>query len=145
MMIDSRVYDGLADIRSALRRFLAISDAATGAAEITPQQYQALLALKVHTPEGLIIRDLAREMGLQHNAMVQLVVRLVQAGLVDRCPSPKDGRSVVVLLTSKGEELLDQITGDHFQTLLDNGQLLAETLYRLKQLERFRKGKVRLG
>ena len=41
--VDPSVYEGLAAFRLALRRFLAFSEAATGAAGVTAQQYQALL------------------------------------------------------------------------------------------------------
>ncbi|HTH97195.1 MAG TPA: MarR family transcriptional regulator [Stellaceae bacterium] len=139
MAIDPRIYDGLAEFRGALRRFLAIIEAATLETDITPQQYQALLALKAYEPAGLSIGELAKQLVLQHNGTVQLVNRLAQTELIERRPSQTDGRSVIVALTRKGEALLDQLTGDHLQELLDHAQLLAESLRRLRQLERPRK------
>ena len=53
-MIDPNVYDGLAAFRLALRRFMAFSEAATAAAGVTAQQYQALLVIKTH-PTGAVM------------------------------------------------------------------------------------------
>jgi len=63
--MDPSVYEGLAAFRLALRRFLAFCEAATGAAEVTAQKYQALLVLKTYPGNGVVVRDLAGQMLLQ--------------------------------------------------------------------------------
>ena len=134
--IDPSVYEGLAAFRLALRRFLAFSEAATGAAGVTAQQYQALLVIKTHPTGAIMIREFADQMLLQHNGAVQMVDRLVAGGLVQRSHSPTDGRSVLVSLTAKGAALLEHLAAQHVEELLKQEPLLAELLRRLRQIGR---------
>ncbi|MGD0186282.1 MAG: MarR family transcriptional regulator [Roseiarcus sp.] len=134
--IDPSVYEGLAAFRLALRRFLAFSEAATGAAGVTTQQYQALLVVKTHPAGALMIREFADQMLLQHHGAVQMIDRLVAGGLVQRSHSPTDGRSVLVSLTVKGAALLERLASQHVKELLKQEPLLAESLKRLRQIGR---------
>ena len=59
MSLDPEHYAGLAGFRSALRRFLAASEAISKAAGVTQQQYQALLAIKTWPFEAMTITDLS--------------------------------------------------------------------------------------
>jgi DNA-binding MarR family transcriptional regulator len=136
--VDPSVYEGLAAFRLALRRFLAFSEAATGAAGVTPQQYQALLVVKTYPTGAIMIRELASQMLLQHNGAVQMVDRLVAGGLAQRSDSPTDGRSVLVSLTGKGTSLLERLASQHVNELLEQEPLLAESLKRLRQIGRAR-------
>lgn len=129
-------YEGLAAFRYALRQFLAFSEAVTQALGVTPQQYQALLVIKTQSRGEVMIRVLAERMLLQHNGAVQLVDRLVSAGLVERKHSPIDARSVLVALTAKGSKLLEQLASNHINELLEHEPLLAESLKRLRRMER---------
>ena len=135
-VIDLSVYEGLAAFRLALRRFLAFSEAATGAAGVTAQQYQALLVVKTHPAGPIMIRDFADQMLLQHNGAVQMIDRLVAGGLVERRHSPTDRRSVLVSLTAKGAALLQHLVTQHVKELLKQEPLLAELLKRLRQIGR---------
>jgi len=130
------VYEGLAAFRLALRRFLAFSEAATGAAGVTSQQYQALLVIRTYPTGAIMIRELADQMLLQHNGAVQMVDRLVAGGLVQRNHSPTDGRSVLVSLTAKGAALLEHLASQHAKELLEQEPLLAESLRRLRHIGR---------
>jgi DNA-binding MarR family transcriptional regulator len=132
--IDPRVFQSLAAFRLALRRFLAFSEAATVAAGVTAQQYQALLVVRTHPGGAIMIRDFARQMMLQHNGAVQMIDRLVAGGLVERCHSPTDGRSVLVSLTASGATVLEQLAAQHVSELLRQEPLLAESLGRLRQI-----------
>jgi DNA-binding MarR family transcriptional regulator len=93
-----------------------------------------LLAIKVHPDGAIMMKDLADQMLLLPNGAVQLVDRLESAGLVERRPSAADRRSVLVLLTSTGEHLLERLAADHSRELLHNEPLLAESLRRLRQI-----------
>jgi DNA-binding MarR family transcriptional regulator len=126
-----------------LRQFIAYSEAAADSAGVTSQQYQALLVIRTYPPDGIMIRELADQMLLQHHGAVQLIDRLANAGLIERNPSPTDGRSVLVTITEKGETLLEELASNHIQELLRHEPLLAESLRRLRQLDRPRK--LRLG
>ena len=132
--VDPAQYHSLAKFRAALRRFLAFSEGATRAAGVTPNQYQALLAIKAHPARGMIIRELAEQMLLQHNGAVQLVDRLSAAGLVERRDLAADRRSVLVVLSRRGEMLLDRLAAAHIKELLNQEPLLAELLGRLRQM-----------
>ena len=127
-------YRDLANFRSALRQFLAFSEVAARRAGVTAQQYQALLAIRVSPKRAMPIKDLAEELLLLPNSAVQLVDRLAHAELVERRPSPTDGRSVLVTLTPKGTRLLDQLAVDHHAELIRQKPLLSESLARLRSL-----------
>jgi DNA-binding MarR family transcriptional regulator len=134
--LDASLYQGLAGFRYALRRFLAFSEAATSAAGVTSQQYQALLVIKTDIGGAVMVKDLADQLLLQHHGAVQLVNRLVRAGLVKRRHSPTDGRSVLVALTAKGERFLEQLATAHIKELLKQEPLLAESLSQLRSMAR---------
>lgn len=134
--LNADLYEGLASFRLALRKFLAFSESATRAAGVTPQQYQALLAIKTHPEGAIMIRDLADQLLLQHNGAVQLIDRLVVAELVERRHSPTDGRSVLVTMTKKATTLLEKLATRHLEELLRQEPLLAESLKRLRRMAR---------
>lgn len=136
LALDPRIYQGLAGVRLAMRRFLSFSEAAVSEADVTSQQYQALLVIKAAEDEKIMMRDLADQMLLQHNGAVQLVNRLEIAGLALRLPSPEDKRSVLICLTVEGQELIERLARVHLTAMLTNEPLLAESLKRLRRLPR---------
>lgn len=115
--LEARQYRALASFRSAIRRFLAFSEAATRATGVTAQQYQAMLAIKAHPDEIISVGGLANELLLKHNGAVQQVDRLVAADLVRRVPADYDRRVVLLRLTSKGEDKITQLAATHFREL----------------------------
>ncbi|MCQ4041654.1 MarR family winged helix-turn-helix transcriptional regulator [Streptantibioticus rubrisoli] len=56
--------------------------------------------------------ELARHLGLDKSSMTGLVTRAEKRGLVQRLPSPHDGRSVLVSLTPAGQRLTKRITAE---------------------------------
>src|ERR1700761_9295096 len=102
MPMDADGYKGLAGFRYALRRFLAASEAISREGGVTPQQYQALLAIKSRPEAGMAMKELAEQLLLTHHAAVQLVDRLGKAGLAERERSREDRRSVLLKLTPRG-------------------------------------------
>jgi DNA-binding MarR family transcriptional regulator len=137
--VDPSIYESLAAFRLALRRFLAFSEAAAGAAGVTAHQYQALLAVRTALGGAIMVRDFADQMLLKPNGAVQMIDRLVEAGLAARNPSQTDGRSVLVSLTPKGEDLLERLALLHVGELLEHEPLLAESLRRLRKIGRERR------
>jgi len=136
MALDPEAYKGLAGFRSALRRFLAASEVLCRDGGITPQQYQAMMAIKTRPTESMAIKDLAQQLLLTHHATVQLVDRLCKAGLVVRAPSPSDRRSVLVSITDRGEEVLDELATRHLREMLRHEPQLTDSLKRLRALKR---------
>ena len=111
-------YQALAEFRFALRRFLAFSAEAVKKAGLTPQQHQALLALKGGSDtESMTVQELAAQLLVQHNSTVELVDRLEVSGLVRRARDLEDGRRARVLLTSKAQRLLRSLSSAHIQEL----------------------------
>jgi DNA-binding MarR family transcriptional regulator len=53
--------------------------------------------------------DIAEQLEVSHSAISQLVTALKKKGLVKTAPCPDDGRRQLVMLTRKGEELLQQV------------------------------------
>ncbi|MFC7262708.1 MarR family winged helix-turn-helix transcriptional regulator [Streptomyces lutosisoli] len=56
--------------------------------------------------------ELARHLGLDKSSMTGLVTRAEKRGLVQRTPSPHDGRAVLVGLTPLGRQLTDRCTAE---------------------------------
>lgn len=91
-----------AQFRLALSRFLGSSDTAVRKANLTPQRYLLLLAIKGSPGERLTITDLADMLQSAQSTVTELVDRCEKAGLVIR-GGANDGRVVVVSLTPNGE------------------------------------------
>jgi DNA-binding MarR family transcriptional regulator len=136
MASESERYVGLAGVRYALRRFLASSETISRQAGVTPQQYQALLAVRAWPGEAMAVKDLADQLLLTHQAAVQMLDRLARAGLAERKPSAEDRRSVIIRLTPKGETLLSDLAAQHLEAMLGQEPLLTESLQRLRSLKR---------
>jgi DNA-binding MarR family transcriptional regulator len=125
-------YEMLAAFRYALRQFLHFSEEAAHAAGITPQQHQALLAVKGFPGRDCVtVGELAERLQLRHHSAVGLVDRLVAEKLVARTPSTRDRRQVYVQLTSRGENVLRSLSSAHNEQLK---QIAPELILRLKQL-----------
>ncbi|TCL63663.1 MarR family transcriptional regulator [Rhizobium sp. BK251] len=128
------VYEGLAGFRLAMRRFLAFSEKVLADAEVTSQQYQAMLVIKTAKGGRVMIRELAEQMLIQHHGAVQLADRLSAAGLAERIPSEDDRRSVLIGLTATGEAVLEALARIHLQAINANEPLLADSLSMLRHL-----------
>jgi len=134
MALHPQSAQGLAEFRYALRRFLAASEAISRDAGITQQQYQALLAIKTRSSPAMTMKGLAEQLQLAHHATVQLVNRLVKAGLARRAPSAADRRSVLLDLTPVGEALIDRLAAEHLKEMLRQEPLLSKALKRLRAI-----------
>jgi DNA-binding MarR family transcriptional regulator len=111
-------YEALADFRYALRRFFAFSEQAAGSAGLTPQQYQALLAVKgARERSDLSIGEIAERLMIRHHSAVELVDRLEKGGLVVRLKDKDDARRVAVRLSAKAERLMDGLAAAHLREL----------------------------
>jgi DNA-binding MarR family transcriptional regulator len=128
------LYEGLAGFRLAMRRFLAYSDDALAQADVTSQQYQAMLVIKTAKANRVMMRELSEQMLMRPHGAVQLVDRLALAGLVERVPSETDKRSVLITLTPEGERVLEALARIHVNGLLANQAMLVESLSKLQDL-----------
>ncbi|HEU5432152.1 MAG TPA: MarR family transcriptional regulator [Thermomicrobiales bacterium] len=109
-------YQTIAAFRAAIRRFMRFSEEAARSIGLTPQQHQALLAIRGFAGPGLpAVRDLAEALQLRHHSVVGLVDRLEEGGYVRRLPSPTDSRVVLLEITADGERMLAELTGVHMR------------------------------
>ncbi|NND72026.1 MAG: winged helix-turn-helix transcriptional regulator [Rhodothermales bacterium] len=72
-------------------------------------QYDALLELHRAGVKGLRPFELQHEMLLAQYNVSRLIVRLVNAGLVERMASEDDGRGQLLRITMNGKELLKRM------------------------------------
>ena len=115
-------YQLLAGWRHALRRFLNFSHEAARSAGMSPQHYQALLALKgAPDTARLSIGELATQLQLRHHSAVGLVNRLGDRGLIRRIDSQTDGRRVELALTARGERIIARMAVIHLRELRQLG------------------------
>ena len=127
-------YETLAAFRYALRRFLHFSENAAHAAGLTPQQHQALLAIKGFPGRDRVtVGELAERLQLRHHSTVGLVDRLAAEQYVLRVRSEQDRRQVFVQLTARGEAILAQLSAAHSRQLKQIGPELNRLLQQLAE------------
>lgn len=111
-------YEILAALRYALRQFLRFSEEAARTAGLTPQQHQALLAIKGFPGRDRVtIGELAERLQIRHHSAVGLTDRLVSQRLAMRTPGEGDRRRVYVSLTTRGEAVLERLSAAHKEQL----------------------------
>jgi DNA-binding MarR family transcriptional regulator len=119
----------LATFRSELRRFQRRVEIVTTDAGLTPQRYDLLLMLAAAPTDGVRVTDLCDLLQMRQTAVTELVGRTEAAGLLERRPSPTDGRVSLLRLTPEGESRLmravDRLRGDR--------EALGQTLHMLEQ------------
>ena len=126
-------YASLAEFRHELRRFLRFSEAAAEAVGLTPQQHQALLAVRgFPEPGGMTVGGLAERLQIKPHSAVGLVNRLVAQELLTRRVSTTDRRQVFLALTPRGNQLLAELTATHRAEVRRMRTTLQELLQRLE-------------
>jgi DNA-binding MarR family transcriptional regulator len=129
-------YQAIGEFRRALREFLAFSDEAARQAGLTPQQHQALLAIRSHAgQEPMTIGELADSLLIRNHSAVGLVARLQERGLISRGESAEDRRRVLLLLEPSGAELLEQISLLNIGEYQRTATFLTRVLRRVKALK----------
>jgi DNA-binding MarR family transcriptional regulator len=123
----------LAEFRYALRKFLHFSETAAQAAGLTPQQHQALLAIKGFTRQGpMTIGGLAECLQIKHHSAVGLVDRLAAERHVRRVTDKHDRRQVHLALTPRGEAILEKLSTTHHEQIRHIGPQIHQLLESLQ-------------
>ena len=100
---------------------------------LTPQQHQALLAIKgLADPDGASVGDIAGFLLIRHHTAVELVDRMAKLKLIGREADPEDARRVLVKLTAKGEQKLRSLSRIHLDELSAAAPALAKILRSFK-------------
>jgi DNA-binding MarR family transcriptional regulator len=97
-----------------MRKFLSFSKHALAKADLTPEQYEAMLALKAFPGSaGLTIGQLGERLQVKHHTAVSLVDKLEAGALVVRERGVEDRRHVYVRLTAtmreRSPEMIDAL------------------------------------
>ncbi len=130
--ITSAEYRALSEFRYQIRRFLRFSEQAARQAGLEPQQHQLLLLLKGLPPEvPPRIGAIAERLQIQHHSAVELTDRLVRRGLVKRQRGGGDRREVLLELTVRGENVLQELSLHHREELKSAGPSLVGALQTL--------------
>jgi DNA-binding MarR family transcriptional regulator len=131
-ILEARDYRLLADFRYLIRRFLEFSQRAARGAGLTPRQHQALLAVKgFDGQQGPTVGELAERLCIRHHSAVELVDRLVAAGLCIRAHDEADRRRVILSLTTTADDLLAGLSAIHLEELRAVRPALLQILDRL--------------
>jgi DNA-binding MarR family transcriptional regulator len=128
-LLKSVDYRSLAKFRYEIRRFLNFSEHAARAADIEPQQHQALLVIKGHSPgSDVTVGTLAERLYVRHHTAVELTDRLESKGWIRRVRSRGDGRKVNLRLTGSGDRLIEMLSLSHQDELRILGPRLIAAL-----------------
>jgi DNA-binding MarR family transcriptional regulator len=128
-------YEALAGFRYAMRKFLNFSKRTLAAeGRLTPEQYEALLALKASARStGLTITELSERLQVKHHTVVSLVNRLEDLGLARRMSGTADRRQVYVRLTPAGSKILAKTAALHREEMRRRSLEMIRALQRLRK------------
>lgn len=129
-------YEVLAAFRYEVRKFLHFSEQAAQEQALTPQQYQAILAIEGFPGRNQVtVGELAEQLQIAAHSAVGLVDRLQKARVAERLTSAEDRRCVFVKLTPFGRSVLERLAAAHRKELRTAGPLLAGLLRSVEALQ----------
>jgi DNA-binding MarR family transcriptional regulator len=133
--VTQKDYSALAAFRYAMRKFLRASKEHLSAkAGLTPEQYEALLALKAFSgAEGLLVGELSERLQVKHHTAVSLTDKLLSRELVTKERGRTDRRRVHVKLTTAGSTLLASLAQIHLDELRARSPEMIEALRQLSK------------
>ncbi|QIM15947.1 MarR family transcriptional regulator [Leucobacter insecticola] len=88
-----------------MRRLLEVPQAVGDGVDLSSMLVVDTIARRGRAGKQTRIIDIAAQLSVTPSTASRLVARAESAGLVERSPSPADPRSVILSLTSAGEEL----------------------------------------
>lgn len=106
-------YEALAAFRYELRKFLQFSEQAAKTVGLTPQQHQALLAIRADNRGGMTIGDMAEQLFIQPHSASELADRLIVLDLLKREVAEDDRRRTWLRLTPTANERLSRLSPAH--------------------------------
>jgi len=125
-------FETLAAFRYQIRKFLRFSKDLLSSENLTPDQYQALLAIRAYSPKrGVSVTDLAEQLQVRHHSTVGIVDQLVLRQAVVRAVAADDRRKILLTLTDKGESLVQRLAPPHREEL---SRLSPEMIRTLQQI-----------
>jgi DNA-binding MarR family transcriptional regulator len=133
--LNQQDYHRLASLRYVLRKFLSFSkELLRSKAALTPEQYEALLAIKAFsTDEGLTVGQLSERVQVKHHTAVSLTDKLAARKLLTKRRSGGDRRYVYVKLTAAGTRLVATLAAAHRREIRKHAAEMAKSLSYLKK------------
>jgi DNA-binding MarR family transcriptional regulator len=124
-------YGRLLAFRTQLRRFDQWSTRRAAESGLTHAQHQLLLAIRGHDDErGPTIGEVADYLLIRPHSAVELANRTEELGLIARRRDSVDGRSVRLVLTTKGQRRISSLSAAHLEELRQLGPILAAVIDR---------------
>ena len=125
----------MASLRYLLRKFLRFSKhLASVRANLTPEQYEALLALKVFSnKEGLTVGQLSERVQVKHHTAVTLTDKLAARKLLTKRRGNGDRRYVYIKLTPRGAKLVTSLAAAHRREIQKHAAQMIKSLSHLKK------------
>lgn len=111
--LSDKDYAVLADFRYSLRKFAAFSEEKAIEYSLTPQQHQALLAIRAAPQSDATIGYVAERLVLKPHSASGLIARLEALNLIKRLQSNTDKRQTVLILTDNAEHVLSELSLTH--------------------------------
>lgn len=134
MKLHGEDYDALAAFRYAMRKFLRFSKEVLAGAKLTPEQYEALLAIKSRAgPNGITVGELSERLQVKHHTAVSLIDKLTARKLVARERATDDRRHVHIKLTGLGGSALARLAAIHRRELRHRSSEMIQVLRRLQK------------
>lgn len=106
-------YAALSTFRHEIRKFLAFSETMAAEVGLTPQQHQALLAIRGAQAGQATVGYVADRLILKPHSATGLLDRLESIGLITRRTDKDDRRRAVLQLTKKAHALLHSLSATH--------------------------------
>ncbi len=133
--LQSKDYAALGAFRYAMRKLLRVSkDVAAARAKLTPEQYEALLAIKSSSgADGMTVGEVSERLQVKHHTAVSLLDRLEARKLATRKRAAADKRNVNVQLTKAGASLLARLAAIHHRELQKRSPEIIDALRRLRE------------
>ncbi len=117
--LTDRHLSALLKARTGLASFIQLSEREARSAGTTHAQHHVMLALaNPETEADPTVKDIAGALGVASPSAVELIARMVAAGLLDRRADPNDGRVTRLHLTRVGRNLMHQLSEGHRSRLL---------------------------
>jgi len=128
-------YDALGAFRYAMRKFLRFSKVVLAdSAKLTPEQYEALLAIKTRSDStGITVGELSERLQVKHHTAVSLLDKLATRKLITRERASEDRRQVHTKLTRLGDSVLARLAAIHRRELRHRTSEMIEALRRLQK------------
>ena len=133
--LQAKDYIALGAFRYAMRKFLRFSKEVVAArAKLTPEQYEALLAIKGSSgADGMTVGEISERLQVKHHTAVSLLDKLETRKLATRKRATTDKRNVNVQLTKAGASLLARLAAIHHRELQKRTPEIINALRRLRE------------